>query len=256
MLSNVSYYRISAYFIPFMAHKDCFNNGVRIDQIESLYRFDSTLRLILFKWIEKVEIALKTRIIYFLAQKYSPLAYLNKGIFSDAFDHGEWVKRIKESWERSTDTFKYHFENTYKRTEDPPLWMIAEVVSIGSISSMVKGLKYKDQKAIARTCDVEAKVLTSWLHSITYARNLCAHHSRLWNRNLAIKPMLPKRDSWNGISNRKPFVIYLIINFLDNKMKLNLNIKKDICETYTTFDLPIDLWRGSGFPENWEDLFT
>ncbi|MDE6380839.1 MAG: Abi family protein, partial [Muribaculaceae bacterium] len=24
--------------------------------------------------------------------------------------------------------------------------------------------------------------MESWLHAIVYVRNICAHHSRLWNR--------------------------------------------------------------------------
>ena len=29
------------------------------------------------------------------------------------------------------------------------------------------------------------------MHVLTYVRNLCAHHSRLWNRNVVEEPKLP-----------------------------------------------------------------
>jgi abortive infection bacteriophage resistance protein len=29
--------------------------------------------------------------------------------------------------------------------------------------------------------------LASWLHTLTFIRNCCAHHSRLWNRELSIR---------------------------------------------------------------------
>lgn len=35
-------------------------------------------------------------------------------------------------------------------------------------------------------------VMESWLHSIVYVRNICAHHSRLWNRRLSINALVPR----------------------------------------------------------------
>ncbi|WP_349293799.1 Abi family protein [Marinobacter sp. M3C] len=39
-------------------------------------------------------------------------------------------------------------------------------------------------------------LLQSWLHTLTIVRNICAHHARLWNRELGIKPELPKKASF------------------------------------------------------------
>src|SRR5690606_17605266 len=36
--------------------------------------------------------------------------------------------------------------------------------------------------------------LRSWLHALTYLRNVCAHHKRLWNRQFAIRPRFPSRS--------------------------------------------------------------
>ena len=41
--------------------------------------------------------------------------------------------------------------------------------------------------------------MESWLHSIVYVRNICAHHSRLWNRRLSVNAVIPRRTT-------KPFV--------------------------------------------------
>ena len=34
-----------------------------------------------------------------------------------------------------------------------------------------------------------------WLHHLTLVRNVCAHHSRLWNREFSVTPMLPQKPS-------------------------------------------------------------
>ena len=72
--------------------------------------------------------------------------------------------------------------------------MLTEVMSLGSLSLCYKGLKndhkagVEDKKAISQHFNLHHKRLTDWLHTLTYVRNVCAHHSRLWNRELAIRP--------------------------------------------------------------------
>lgn len=36
------------------------------------------------------------------------------------------------------------------------------------------------------------ELLTGWVGSLNFVRNLCAHHSRLWNRPLVDQPVLPR----------------------------------------------------------------
>jgi abortive infection bacteriophage resistance protein len=49
--------------------------------------------------------------------------------------------------------------------------------------------KDKDKKKIARSFELYPPLLGSWLHTITVVRNICAHHARLWNRELGIIPI-------------------------------------------------------------------
>lgn len=32
--------------------------------------------------------------------------------------------------------------------------------------------------------------MESWLHALTYLRNLCAHHTKLWDRSFSIRPCI------------------------------------------------------------------
>jgi abortive infection bacteriophage resistance protein len=53
-------------------------------------------------------------------------------------------------------------------------------------------LKYPDRRAIADTVGLPREhVLASWLTALNYVRNICAHNSRLWNRQLTVKPASP-----------------------------------------------------------------
>jgi abortive infection bacteriophage resistance protein len=65
-LSNISYYRLRAYTYPFQDNKDSnhpFIRPVSFEEIIELYVFDRRLRILLFNAIEKIEIALRTKII-------------------------------------------------------------------------------------------------------------------------------------------------------------------------------------------------
>lgn len=56
--------------------------------------------------------------------------------------------------------------------------------------------KDKDKKIIAEGFDLFAPLLESWLHTLTVIRNICAHHARLWNRELGIKPASPTQKDF------------------------------------------------------------
>ena len=56
-LKQISYYHLSAYFIPYQREKDVFNSNIDFDQILQTYLFDRKLRLLVFDCIERVEVA-------------------------------------------------------------------------------------------------------------------------------------------------------------------------------------------------------
>jgi abortive infection bacteriophage resistance protein len=64
----------------------------------------------------------------------------------------------------------------------PPLWMIIEALSLGTCSKMFDNIQSKEiWNAISSYLGQHTTVLESWIRSLAYIRNLCAHHSRLWN---------------------------------------------------------------------------
>lgn len=105
-MSNVSYYRLSAYMLPF---KEMDKNGIAKDKflpsatwgnIYDLYKFDSKLLLLVFDAIERIEIALRTQIIYQLSHKYGPHRQDNASIF-DASPEIATLSTIKESYKEA-----------------------------------------------------------------------------------------------------------------------------------------------------------
>ena len=53
----------------------------------------------------------------------------------------------------------------------------------------------ENQKIICKHFGINYVVMESWLHTLTYLRNLCAHHSKLWSRNFTLKPLVANNYS-------------------------------------------------------------
>jgi len=72
------------------------------------------------------------------------------------------------------------------------------------MSALFSGMRESEQDAISTKYGVgNGRVFATWLRSVNYLRNVCAHHSRLWNRNIVDQPKLP---SGNEVPWVAPFV--------------------------------------------------
>jgi abortive infection bacteriophage resistance protein len=210
-LKRIGYYRLSAYFIPFRnTATDTFHNGTTLDQILNLYKFDGGLRLLTMQAIGRIEIAVRAVVTYELAHALGPFGYADPVHFDPAFDHAGLMRIIHREEQRSSETFVHHYRSKYRSEMYLPVWMATELISFGSLSQMYANLRTKLRKEIARRFNQPAPVFLSWLHTLTAIRNTCAHHGRLWNKELAVKPELPKAWKAQGIDNRRYSIIALI----------------------------------------------
>lgn len=96
--------------------------------------------------------------------------------------------------------------------------------------------------------------MESWLHSIVYVRNICAHHSRLWNRRLSINAMVPRRTGRPFIAtpdNTKKvyYILSIILYFLQtvNPATTLAARFKALLGKYPQIDV-----SAMGFPADWQ----
>lgn len=131
--------------------------------------------------------------------------------------------------------------------------MATELISFGSLSQMYANLRAKLRKRIAQRFNQPAPVFLSWLHTLTAIRNTCAHHSRLWNRELVVKPELPNAWKTQGIGNRRFYIIALIIQTLLAEVSPNSRWNERLKHHFGTYpavdlaqmDFPVD-WKQHG----------
>ncbi len=195
-LAHVSYYRLAGYWWPMQSDKEKheFKANSKFEDVVSLYNFDRELRIIIFDVIEKIEITLRTKLIYHLSHEFDPWWFQKVEIFQDSGALIETLASIKEEIDRSKDTFIKEHKKKYKDDlRFPPAWKTLELASFGSLSKLYGNLKntIKSKDIIALELGgVNHTYLPSWLQSIAQIRNYCAHHSRLWNKNLPGTPKI------------------------------------------------------------------
>lgn len=189
-LLNISYYRLGEYWYVMQSDKEkhLFKPNSTFKDVIALYNFDAELRLLLFDVIEKIEISLRTKMIYYLSHEFDPWWFQNFEIFTDSRALVKTLSNLEEELTRSKDiTIKNHFKSHKDDQRFPPAWKSLEQTSFGALSKLYGNLKptVKSKDDIARDFGaVNHTYLPSWLQSIAQIRNYCAHHSRLWNRNL------------------------------------------------------------------------
>ena len=143
--------------------------------------------------IERIEVAVRTQICLKLALIYNDGHwYTHQKLFNAQFNFEKFLEEGEKEFVKSREPFVLHYKETYHVPKLPPSWMMVELLSLGTWSTLYKYLaNRKDKKQISDMFDLSPVELQSWLHSLTYVRNLCAHHSRLWNRHFTVTP-IPK----------------------------------------------------------------
>lgn len=81
-----NYYRISGYTLT-LRKNDIFYRDSTSQNIIDIYEFDSSFRNLLLKYLEKIEVKIKSVYAYCFAMKYGPTNYLNEGLFSNKSVH-------------------------------------------------------------------------------------------------------------------------------------------------------------------------
>jgi len=256
-LQNISYYRLSGYMYPFLidTKRHYYKKGTTFENILNLYRFDRELRLLIFAAIEKIEIALRAQIInHYTSAANDPFWYTKEAYFTSPEKHVDFLESVSGYIKRSNDVFIKHFYDTYS-DPFPPVWIIFEILSMGQLSILYSiTAKSPSKKALAEYFGVKETVLVTWLHTLVYIRNICAHHARLWNKDLRIPVKLPKKTAnmWLAalnITDRKLYVVLGIIAYLLNIITPNNTFRRKVKELIIKYP-HTDIFA-MGFPEDW-----
>ena len=253
ILNDISDFRlVKAYSLNLKPKNGCYDKQTTFKEIVDLYLFNANFRQIIFPEIEKVEINVRCRVANFFAEQYGVLGYLQAENFADENYHAQFLKDINEEIGRNSKApFVLNFRENYEGG-NLPIYALVEVFSFGTLSKFYKNMLNKDKKAIAKSFGVGYTYFESWLESISYVRNICAHYGRIYNAKLSKTPILYKEYTQVGIGNNRIYGVLLCLkHLLKNDVHWNLFVDK--------IELLFDKYQyvkisTMGFPENWREL--
>ena len=192
--------------------------------------------------------------IYTMSHYKGAFWFTDPNLFKNISSHANSLGILKREFDKSDEEYILAFKKKYSDIY-PPSWMMFEIASFGSISAMYSNLKPgKSKREIAHHFGLDDSTFVSWLHCFVYVRNLCAHHSRLWNRGMSIKPQIPTApmSTWlkhqNVNNSRTYFILSMMLYLLqsvDKKHQFVFRLKI-LLKKYPNVDV-----IAMGFPNNW-----
>ena len=265
-LSVVNYYRLSAYWYNFKAidsatNEEKFITNTTFDLIWQRYQFDRELRRLMMDAVEHLEIAiLRTHLVAQFTLVHGPFGYQDHKNFNPKFSmvkHNRLLAELDEAVKFSKEEFVERYKKKYSGENHLPLWMAVEIMTFGQLFTLFRNLDRRDLQKISQDFNLFPPVMVSWLHTLLFIRNTCAHHARLWNREIPIRPFIPEKrhnPEWHDLvqfDNSRVFTVLSLINYLLNFIEPKNDFRVRLENLlYIYPEIPI---RAMGFTPNWKD---
>lgn len=272
-LSNIGYYRLSAYFLPFeqsSANGDSRNHkflpNTTFEQVLELYVFDRKLRLLVMEAFERIEVSVRTRWASAMALQYGSHAHMDSTLFKNPWQHAADLARVAKELHESNETFVAHYRNKYKDPYLPPIWAVVETMTLGGMSRWIASTSDNQiKREMAQALGMPTiEILEQVLHVLTPMRNICAHHARLWNRRFIL--LLPNIKRLHGQFstetietssgetqtqlNREIYNFLVVIQNLMLKINPSTSWGERLAEHIRL--LSAEQQKAMGFPADWE----
>lgn len=261
-LMFVGYFRLAGYALPFQLNHNedgahTFLPNILFEDVIDLYTFDRDLRLIVIDALERLEIAVRATVGRVMTESLGAHWFLSCEPFVTSFNHEDFLKYLKNeichdhSRKSVRQTFIQHYYVKYSDPELPPSWMIFEVLSLGSLAKIFKNITREYQKPIANVYGLDASIFASWLHALSYLRNLAAHHQRLWNRKYTIRPMVARNLASDLSCQDRFYAQAVMIQVLLKIVAPTFDWKNNLMSLFNKFP-SVDIKR-MGFQDKWSD---
>lgn len=292
LLRAIGYYRLTGYLYPLRESETyvdddgrdsirIFNRyraGTSVKDAAALIDFDRRLRMLVLNGIERVEVSFRMQIGYVLGRK-SAFAHVDSSNFVRSFTepqvnpktgdgwpskHEQWIERVKQRQAESDEAFVAHFRDKYD--DEMPIWALTEILEFGQLGRLYSGLNSSIASEIASAYGTPSKkIMSSWISSLNYIRNVSAHHARLFNRKLVSAPARPAQGQIplldhlkEGTSAKQVFGVYnalAVMAYLLRSIEVESEWPARVVELIQSFPDSVHLTAGSiGVPPGWTKL--
>lgn len=262
-LYEVSYYRLSAYWhcfkkpIPGQNKRDCnFQTNTSFDTIWNHYTFDRQLKLLLFDAIERIEIAIRTRLVHTITEKFGVFGYTNPQIAHDIERHNQWLISFRNCVQRArkSSACVQHFYKEYGDVHsDTPMWVGAETLTYGCVNQLFQSIHNDLRADVIAHLPAKYEILQSWLIQFNFVRNACAHHEYVWNRVWKRTIKFPKTLNSTGFPLNKTGAIILICRLLLKTIAPHSQWHKRMESLFLDYSQKNINFNQIGLPHSWQN---
>ena len=191
-LLDIGYYRLGFYLHPFeitypalkSRRRHDLKPNTKIEDAVALYYFDLDLRNILNRYLSRIEVAIRTTMIYKLSNKYStnPTWFVDPTVVSSKFIKGLPSKAYNSI--KQKDPIKRHHQKYL--CQYAPAWKTMEYMTFGNLEVLYDNLLLdSDKKLISmRFGEPAPATFKTYMMAIREVRNACAHGNVLWDLTL------------------------------------------------------------------------
>lgn len=234
-LLDIGYYRLGFYWRPFeMDDEHNFVEGTKFSDVIKLYYLDVDLRNILNKYLTRLEINFRTKLIYYVSNKYkeSPTWFADESVVKRDFINN-LSKIYDQKFKTSNKAVKEHHQK-YINHIYAPAWKSLEFFTFGTNLNIYRNLKSDDiQKRISQTFDIDnPHKFQTIIGAMVELRNACAHGDVLFDFNLPLG--LPNFSVFGfvGSDRQSIFACYKVLKFLVHSISTNReqDLEKEISQ--------------------------
>lgn len=285
-LAQIGYYRLSGYWYPFrnseigllkngkagnIIHDD-FREGTSFDAVLRLYIFDKKLRLLFLDALERIEISLRTAVALTMGE-IDPWSYRNSNYLDrnfcrkvnanfDSTKFEVFIDKCESSYQKSRETFVEHFRANYN--QPLPVWAAVELWEFGTLSMFIEGMRFSEKTKASEIFSIsQPNLFPSWIRTMAFVRNVCAHHNRLWNRPIIAQPKTPAAGTipllehliGDNYALERLYAAAAITRYFLLQINPSSNWNYRFIEVIDQFpEGPGIAISHAGFPENWQEL--
>lgn len=247
-LEHINYYHLSAYTKTFQNKSDNFTDGTKFEDVINIYKFDRKLRLLFLGLLEKIEISFKSILSYELTKDKDDIYWYSK---KENYTKEDVIDKFVDNLKESNEKFIIKFYEKYTDSDYPPAWMFFESLSFGECRFLANSLHDNDKQIISAAYKLSKKTTLQMFYYMASLRNICAHHSWLWNKRFSSK--IGKIKGYESLftEDRNQLFDYLlvlqILLSIITPESIWIEKLKDLIEEYG-----IATYR-MGFPDDWKE---
>ncbi len=283
VLKVVGYYRLTGYLHVFRPvdpdgdarhdeRLDHYEPGATFEHAVSLWQFDRALRMVLLDGLEQLEILMRTALAYH-AGEVDPFIHYRPDLLASEFTKSEQAGRSKydEGFEKylervdraQNESFVKWFAHKYDGRL--PIWTAIEIFEFGQTSRLIQGLPIGQRRRLIESLGLATqREFLNWIATLNGVRNVCAHHSRLWNRTLVTSasrpragavPLLDHLTDLDEIARVKIYSPVAILVWLLRATPFGNEWAARLGAVLRSFPaVPQVTLANAGFPANWQEL--